>query len=280
MQGRHAALPNLFRRDAMSDISIPLSSRAINAQLPTLVDDDAAPDRPLGLWTTIAWGAVGIGAIYLTWLIPIVLSAITGSPVAMPTLYLPVDHMVVAAVVMAALWFNRRPLRQYLAILPLRWGSVARNIGIGLAAYVVFVIVLGALEVLRSGGVDTAPPPAGVKVVIDTAMIMSLAAYWLVLVVVAPIVEEMLFRGLLYRGLEAKFGAIGTIMITSALFGMVHYLGFGWPRAVATGCLGILFGIIRWRTGNTTAAMVTHAAINFAAASFGTAMILVAAWML
>ena len=108
-------------------------------------------------------------------------------------------------------------------------------------------------------------------------MILSLASYWFLLVVAAPIVEEMLFRGLLYRGLEAKVGALITIMITSVLFGMVHYLGFGWPRAVATGCLGLLFGIIRWRTGNTTAAMVTHATINFAAASLGTAMVLIAA---
>jgi membrane protease YdiL (CAAX protease family) len=263
----------------MSDISIPLSSRAMEAQLPATIDHTVTPDAPLGVWATIGWGAAAIGALYLSWMIPIVLSAIAGSSMAMPALYVPIDHMVAAAVVMAALWFNRRPLRQYLAMLPLRWGSVARNIGIGLAAYVVFVILLGALEALRSAGVQAAPAPAPAKVVIDTAMIMSLAAYWVVLVVVAPIVEEMLFRGLLYRGLEAKMGALATIGITSVLFGMVHYLGFGWPRAVATGCLGLLFGVIRWRTGNTTAAMVTHATINFAAASVGTALVLATAWM-
>jgi len=265
----------------MSDISIPLSSRAMDAQLPAIVDHTATPDGPLGLWATIAWGAAGIGALYLTYLLPIILGAIAGSPVAMPVLYLPVDHMAVAAIVMAALWFNRQPLRQYLTMLPLRWGGVARYIGLGLAAFVAFSVLLTVLEALRGIGVQVAPTPAPTppKVVIDTAMILSLAAYWLVLVVAAPIAEEMLFRGLLYRGLEAKFGAFATIMITSVLFGMVHYLGFGWPRAVATGCLGLLFGVIRWRTGNTTAAMVTHAAINFAAASMGTATVLLAAWM-
>jgi membrane protease YdiL (CAAX protease family) len=252
----------------------------MDAQLPVTIDRTATPDAPLGLWATIAWGAAGIGALYLTYLLPIVLSAIAGSPVALPTLHLPVDHMMVAAVVMAALWFNRRPLRQYLAMSRLGWGGVGRSIGIGLAAYVAFVVLLGVLEVLRSAGVEAAPAPAPTKIVIDNAMIMSLAAYWFVLVVAAPIAEEMLFRGLLYRGLEAKVGAITTIMITSILFGLVHYLGFGWPRAVATGCLGLLFGVIRWRTGNNTAAMVTHAAINFAAASFGTAMILLSAWVL
>jgi membrane protease YdiL (CAAX protease family) len=269
----------------MSDISIPLSPRAmdaqLDAQLPATIDRTATSDAPLGLCATIAWGAAGIGALYLTYLLPIMLSAIAGSPVAMPTLYLPVDHMMVAVVVMAALWFNRRPLRQYLALSRLGWGGVGRSIGIGLAAYVAFVILLTVLEVLRAGGLEAASEaPAPAKVVIDTAMIMSLMAYWLVLVVAAPIAEEMLFRGLIYRGLEAKVGAISTIMITSILFGMVHYLGFGWPRAVATGCLGLMLGVIRWRTGNTTAAWVTHVTINFAAASFFTAAILLAAWVL
>jgi membrane protease YdiL (CAAX protease family) len=52
------------------------------------------------------------------------------------------------------------------------------------------------------------------------------------------------------------------------------------PAQVAAGCLGFLLGVIRWRTGNTTAAIVVHATINFAAATFFTAMILLAAWIL
>jgi membrane protease YdiL (CAAX protease family) len=266
----------------MSDISIPISSRAMDAQLPATIDRNATPDTPLGLWTTICWGAATVAAAYLTWLIPIVLSAIVGAPVAMPALmqHLPIDHMAIAAIVVAALWFNRRPLRQYLALSPLGWGGIGRNIGIGLAAYVGFVILIGGLELLRSGVDVDQNVPAVPKIVIDGGMILSLIAYWFVLVIAAPIVEEMQFRGLLYRGLEAKIGALATIAITSVVFGLLHYLGFGWPRAVATGCLGFLLGVIRWRTGNTTAAVVVHATINFAAASFFTAAIVLAAYIL
>jgi uncharacterized protein len=270
----------------MSDISIPLSSRALNApldaQLPVTIDRTATPDAPLGLWATICWGAATVCAAYLTWLIPIVLSAIAGAPVAMPPVlqHLPIDHMAIAAIVMAALWFNRRPMRQYLSLSPLGLGGIGRYIGIGFAAYVGFVILIGGLEMLRSGIDVEQNAPAIPKIVIDTGMILSLIAYWFLLVVAAPIVEEMQFRGLLYRGLEAKIGALATIAITSVVFGLLHYLGFGWPRAVATGCLGFLLGVIRWRTGNTTACMVTHAAINFMAASFFTAMILLTAYVL
>src|SRR5262245_57050346 len=266
----------------MSDISIPISSRAMDAQLPATVDRTAAPDTPLGLWTTICWGTATVGAAYLSWLIPIVLSAIVGAPVAMPALlqHLPIDHMAIATIVVAALWFNRRPLRQYLALSPLGWGGIGRNIGIGLAAYVGFVILLGGLELLRSGVDVEQNGPAIPKIVVDSGMIMSLIAYWVLLVIVAPIVEEMQFRGLLYRGLEAKIGALATIVTTSVVFGLLHYVGFGWPRAVATGCLGFLLGVIRWRTGNTTATVVVHATINFAAASFFTAAIVLAAYIL
>ena len=269
----------------MTDISIPLSSRAmnssLNAPLPATVDHTATPDAPLGLWTTLCWGAATIGAAYLTWLIPIVLGAIAGAPVAMPALlqHLPIDHMAIAAIVVAALWFNRRPLRQYLAVSSLGLGGIGRYIGIGIAAYIGFVILIGGLEFLRSGVDLEQNAPAIPKVVFDTGMVLWLIAYWFLLVVAAPIVEEMQFRGLLYRGLEPRIGALATIAITSVVFGLLHYLGFGWPRAVATGCLGFLLGVIRWRTGNTTACMVTHATINFMAASFFTAMILLAAYM-
>jgi uncharacterized protein len=264
----------------MSDISIPLS-RAMDAQLPVPIDRIAAADTPLGLWTTLGWGAATIAAAYLTWLIPIVLSAIAGSPVAMPAVlqHLPIDHMAIAALIAAALWFNRRPLRQYLAVSRLGLGGIGRSIGIGIAAYIGFVILVGGLELLRSGVDGGQSAPAMPKIVFDTGMIVWLIAYWFLLVVAAPIVEEMQFRGLLYRGLEPRIGALATIAITSVVFGLLHYLGFGWPRAVATGCLGFILGVIRWRTGNTTACMVTHATINFMAASFFTAMILLAAYM-
>ena len=62
--------------------------------------------------------------------------------------------------------------------------------------------------------------------------------------------------------------------ITAPPFGLMHWPGFGWDRVVGTGCLGLLLGWLRWRTGNTGVSIVTHATINFVGASIGTAMML------
>lgn len=262
----------------MSDIGIPLTYRALEAHSPVTANEPATPTQPLSLLATLGWGAAGILALMATWLVPTMLSALTGTSIQMPLVYLPVDHMAVAAVVVVALWMSGRAFRGYLALEPIRWGLVARCIGYGLAAYVAFVFLLGLLTLLINGAGQAAGGPAGGKVTLDMATVLILVSYWTLLVVAAPIVEEMLFRGLIYRGLEAKLGAFPTIVFTSVLFGLVHYPGFGWPRVIATGCLGVVLGLMRWRTGTTTAGIVTHAAVNFAAASVFTAMILAAAW--
>jgi membrane protease YdiL (CAAX protease family) len=72
--------------------------------------------------------------------------------------------------------------------------------------------------------------------------------------------------GLLYRGLESSVGVFVTIVLTSAAFGLLHQ-GFGWERLIATGCVGLLFGWVRWHTGNTSICIVAHAVMN----SFGAA---------
>jgi CAAX protease family protein len=262
----------------MSDTSIPLAYRTLETHSPVTTSESVTQTRPMGLLATLGWGAAGILALIATWLVPVILSAATGTPIRMPYVYLPVDHMAVAAVVALALWMSGRAFRSYLALEPIRWGIVARSVGYGLVAYVAFVFLLGFLTTLLNGSGHAAGAPAGGKVTLNSAMILFLVSYWTLLVVAAPIVEEMLFRGLIYRGLEAKFGAFPTIAFTSVLFGLVHYPGFGWPRVIAAGCLGVVFGLMRWRTGTTTASIVAHTAVNFTAASVYTALILVAAW--
>src|SRR5215212_2642469 len=79
-----------------------------------------------------------------------------------------------------------------------------------------------------------------------------LISLWLLLLVVAPVAEEILFRGFLYRGLVGPLGTVSTIVLTSIVFGVLHKWGFGWDRVVAITALGLLLGWLRRRTGGTT----------------------------
>jgi membrane protease YdiL (CAAX protease family) len=80
------------------------------------------------------------------------------------------------------------------------------------------------------------------------------------LVVVAPATEEMLFRGVLLRGIERRRGRGVALLASSLLFGLSHHAG---PAAVAYAtAAGLVLGAVALRTGSTFASMAVHGAIN------------------
>jgi membrane protease YdiL (CAAX protease family) len=100
----------------------------------------------------------------------------------------------------------------------------------------------------------------------------------------APLVEETIYRGFLWRGLAAsRLGNGGALLITSFLFAAVHYRyyiqdGTFLPGAFLSPFLsGLVFGWIRWRTGSTIAAMITHSTSN-TALNIGTVMAVKLGW--
>jgi membrane protease YdiL (CAAX protease family) len=77
--------------------------------------------------------------------------------------------------------------------------------------------------------------------------------------ILAPLTEELLFRGLLFGWLRPKFGARTTIVLTALLFAGMHYYPILFP-------LGLLFGFIsgwvRERTGSSLNFVIAHVANN------------------
>lgn len=91
---------------------------------------------------------------------------------------------------------------------------------------------------------------------------------WLVLLgfcVGAPIAEEFIFRGFVYRGWSASFlGPTGAIILSSALFAVIH-LQYMWFYIAGIFCIGALFGYLRRRSGSTWLTVITHAFYNLMA---------------
>jgi uncharacterized protein len=88
-----------------------------------------------------------------------------------------------------------------------------------------------------------------------------------VVVFLAPLVEEVLFRGFLLPGLAAgRLGPAGAIAVSALLFALVHtqYDPFD-MSAVLT--LGLLLGAARHASGSLWLAYGLHAAINAVAAA-------------
>ncbi len=87
----------------------------------------------------------------------------------------------------------------------------------------------------------------------------SFVAFAVFAVVVAPLVEEVLFRGVLFRGLRSRMRFVWAAGLSSLLFGLMHGLGI---LLVATGLVGFFCAWVYERSGSLWTAIATHAAFN------------------
>ena len=89
-------------------------------------------------------------------------------------------------------------------------------------------------------------------------------------VLVAPLVEETLFRGYLYPLFARSFGIAPGIVLTGVLFGLMHgtQLGWTWGLVGVLVFVGIVFTIVRARTGSVLASYLMHLGYNSLISAF------------
>jgi membrane protease YdiL (CAAX protease family) len=88
--------------------------------------------------------------------------------------------------------------------------------------------------------------------------------FWLALLVAAPAVEEMLFRGFLLEGLRSGLGTTPALLLTSAVWASIH-AQYGVYEQATVFALGILFGLARLRSGSLLPCVLMHALLNLGA---------------
>jgi len=117
---------------------------------------------------------------------------------------------------------------------------------------------------LSALGVFLRAPQDGSQIEVLIKSRASLAAIILFGVVLAPIFEEMLFRGFLLPLLMRSVGPLLGILLTAVPFALLHGTQnqWAWQPVVLIGIAGIAFGFVRYRTGSTTAAFLMHSAYN------------------
>ncbi len=84
----------------------------------------------------------------------------------------------------------------------------------------------------------------------------------LVVVVAAPIGEELFFRGFLFRGLRARRGFWVSALVSSAAFGLVHYVDGSWFFVPIMFLVGLCFAYLYEREGRILTPIVAHATFN------------------
>ncbi|MBX9944680.1 MAG: CPBP family intramembrane metalloprotease [Reyranella sp.] len=102
--------------------------------------------------------------------------------------------------------------------------------------------------------------PQGVRQAVDLAREPAMLLVGLVVLAgLAPLAEELVFRGLLYGWLEGRWGGAVAWIASSLAFAAAHVEP---AHAILVLPLGLLFGWLRWRTGSLWPSLVAHTANN------------------
>jgi len=95
----------------------------------------------------------------------------------------------------------------------------------------------------------------------DVIQQYQLILAFLSLVIIAPIAEELLFRGYLFGKLKKTVPIWLAIIVTSLVFGAFHLFNsgtFAWNLAIDTFALSIVLCLLRVVTGNIWASILLH----------------------
>ena len=97
----------------------------------------------------------------------------------------------------------------------------------------------------------------------DASSAYLLAAFGLTL---APWLEELFFRGMLYPLLRRSFGVAASVTLTAAAFAAIHgaQLGYAWAPILSIFVVGVAFTLTRARTDSVAASFLMHSGYNFA----------------
>jgi membrane protease YdiL (CAAX protease family) len=94
---------------------------------------------------------------------------------------------------------------------------------------------------------------------------LTIESVWLpaaVLVISTAVPEELAFRGLIQRGLWQSLGAGWAVLISAALYAVLH-IGYREGMAVLLMfAIGLVFAIVRWRSGSILGVTLGHAGMN------------------
>jgi membrane protease YdiL (CAAX protease family) len=162
------------------------------------------------------------------------------------------------AIAAAVLWAARQTgdARRSLGLVaPPSW---PRAVGLALLTVVAALAVSALLEPIlhaaRQQGLapDVSRPPGLSPLVGAVLACVALA-------IVGPVVEELLFRGLLTAAFRQRFGPVRTALLTAGLFALAHVL----PRVIPPiFVLGLALAFVYERVGSTLPGILVHCLYN------------------
>lgn len=89
----------------------------------------------------------------------------------------------------------------------------------------------------------------------------------LVVVLLAPVLEELVFRGYLFTAWRhSRLGFSGTLLLTSALFALLHWGQYHWIQTAFIFVLALILGFAREKSGSVLLPIILHSLNNLVSA--------------
>jgi uncharacterized protein len=167
-----------------------------------------------------------------------------------------VTNAFLVAFLIWAAWLPGKRAKEYLA---LNWAPRQEVV----VALVSLAVLLPLLDVMAYLAGQPIIPPFMVDIYGNAKTTDMLPLLWLAVVVAAPVAEEVVFRGFIFRGWvqPSQRPMVGILLVTT-LFAVIH-IQYNWFGILQVFLIGFLLTWTRWRSGSMLLPMLLHFITNF-----------------
>jgi membrane protease YdiL (CAAX protease family) len=121
-----------------------------------------------------------------------------------------------------------------------------------------YLHLLAPLLVLAQTNLGDYVPPGAVLETVSA----GLGMFFLANVLLAPWVEESLYRGFALRALTPRFGVLGAVVLGCLAFGLLHWTGGLWYMVLTGVVAGGAFSVLALLRGGLLAPFAAHLTLN------------------
>ncbi|MBN2453605.1 MAG: CPBP family intramembrane metalloprotease [Candidatus Omnitrophica bacterium] len=161
------------------------------------------------------------------------------------------------------LYFTVWQYKGKFASLGLTFKNFARNVYYGIIGYIAFIPILVGIIAVIAVTVNitkyTIPRQEVVEIFLKERNATFLLYTSIFAAIAGPIIEEIFFRGFMYTAVKKYLGVFWAMLITAALFALLHAHMVGFLPILA---LGMLLAYLYEKTGTLISSMTVHVIHN------------------
>jgi membrane protease YdiL (CAAX protease family) len=214
--------------------------------------DNGAEPRPYPVpWSILdSWLGVGLLALLSLGMLIILLMGIGRQQYMQNASVLILELVYLLPILLIFGW--RRISWKHLGFRVFSINVLGMGCGLLVGAY---VLIFAHNSLLNLLGVDT----QGDQILEMFNQLDSPVWFFLVAAVIAPIVEELFFRGFLFQGFRQSYGWLPALLLSSAIFGVAH---LDPVSLVPTFVLGCVLAYLFHRSNSVWPGIIFHATVN------------------